>query len=88
MNSDSLTKIRNVYYTSLKNIRPQAVSIVDSFEFDDLELLSVLGRNDGNVYEKLLEWSKSAPLNKIPVCLNKFLNVFCISKLILGARIS
>jgi acyl-CoA oxidase len=48
----------------LEKLRPNAVSIVDSFDFNDRELNSVLGRRDGNVYENMLEWAKSSPLNK------------------------
>lgn len=45
-------------------IRPNAVALVDAFDFRDLKLGSVLGRYDGNVYENLYKWAKSAPLNK------------------------
>lgn len=81
-----MNKIRSIYYSCLGCIRPQAVSIVDSFEIDDRELLSVLGRRDGNVYEKLLEWSKSSPLNQTPVCLNFY--HYLKKKLFLNAIIS
>jgi len=40
---------------------------VDAFDFTDRELNSVLGRKDGHVYENLLEWAKSSPLNKTKV---------------------
>jgi len=48
----------------LEKIRPNAVSIVDSFDLTDRELNSVLGRRDGHVYENMLEWAKKSPLNK------------------------
>uniref|UniRef100_A0A914EM17 Acyl-coenzyme A oxidase n=1 Tax=Acrobeloides nanus TaxID=290746 RepID=A0A914EM17_9BILA len=54
-------------YEALEKIRPNAVSIVDSFDFQDRELHSVLGRRDGNVYENLLKWAQSSPLNKTDV---------------------
>ncbi|KAH0629504.1 hypothetical protein JD844_011608 [Phrynosoma platyrhinos] len=48
-------------------IRPNAVALVDSFDFHDSVLGSVLGRYDGNVYENMFEWSKKSPLNKTQV---------------------
>lgn len=55
-------------------IRPNAVALVDSFDFSDSMLGSVLGRYDGNVYENMFEWSKKSPLNKTQVS-----NCFCQS---------
>lgn len=48
-------------------IRPNAVALVDSFDFCDFVLGSVLGRYDGNIYENMFEWSKKSPLNKTQV---------------------
>uniref|UniRef100_J3SDY5 Acyl-coenzyme A oxidase n=1 Tax=Crotalus adamanteus TaxID=8729 RepID=J3SDY5_CROAD len=48
-------------------IRPNAVALVDSFDFSDSMLGSVLGRYDGNIYENMFEWSKKSPLNKTQV---------------------
>lgn len=48
-------------------IRPNAVALVDSFDFRDSFLGSVLGRYDGNVYENMFEWAKKSPLNKTQV---------------------
>ncbi|KAM6468969.1 peroxisomal acyl-coenzyme A oxidase 1 isoform 4-T4 [Liasis olivaceus] len=48
-------------------IRPNAVALVDSFDFSDSVLGSVLGRYDGNIYEDMFEWSKKSPLNKTQV---------------------
>lgn len=45
-------------------IRPDAVALVDAFDFQDVSLGSVLGCYDGNVYENLFEWAKKSPLNK------------------------
>lgn len=47
--------------------RPNAVALVDAFDFKDVTLGSVLGRYDGNVYENLFEWAKKSPLNKTEV---------------------
>ncbi|XP_019398151.1 PREDICTED: peroxisomal acyl-coenzyme A oxidase 1 isoform X1 [Crocodylus porosus] len=48
-------------------IRPNAVALVDSFDFHDSHLGSVLGRYDGNIYENMFEWAKKSPLNKTEV---------------------
>ncbi len=51
----------------LAQIRPEAVSLVDEFDFHDRILCSFLGRYDGNVYENLLKWAQKSPLNKTEV---------------------
>ena len=45
-------------------LRPDAVSLVDAFEFHDRQLSSVLGCYDGNVYERLFEWAQASELNR------------------------
>lgn len=62
-----MNNIQQAIYDLLTKIRPNAVAIVDSFDFSDFELKSVLGRRDGNVYTALLEWAKKSPLNKTQV---------------------
>ncbi|XP_047331927.1 peroxisomal acyl-coenzyme A oxidase 1-like [Impatiens glandulifera] len=44
-------------------VRPNAVSLVDSFNHTDHLLGSILGRYDGNVYQKLYEEAWKDPLN-------------------------
>lgn len=51
----------------LTEIRPNAVGLVDSFDFTDRLLGSILGRYDGNVYENLYKWARESPLNKSEV---------------------
>ncbi|XP_066266325.1 peroxisomal acyl-coenzyme A oxidase 1-like [Branchiostoma lanceolatum] len=51
----------------LARVRPDAVALVDAFDFHDKTLHSVLGRYDGRVYEHLYEWAKKSPLNKSEV---------------------
>ena len=48
-------------------IRPNAVSIVDSFDIRDEVLGSTLGASDGRVYERLFEEASKSPLNSEPV---------------------
>lgn len=51
----------------LGRIRPNAVGIVDSFDFHDDLLNSTLGAYDGNVYERLFADAMKSPLNQEPV---------------------
>ena len=49
----------------LVQIRPDAVSIVDSFDISDNVLNSTIGRYDGNVYEALVEAANKSEMNKV-----------------------
>nr|CAB3219770.1 peroxisomal acyl-coenzyme A oxidase 2 [Phallusia mammillata] len=51
----------------LEKLRPNAVGIVDAFDFTDSSMESCLGAYDGNVYERLFDMAKLSPLNKEPV---------------------
>ncbi|EEB20498.1 Acyl-coenzyme A oxidase 1, peroxisomal, putative [Pediculus humanus corporis] len=48
----------------LAQIRPNAVGIVDGFDYCDEVLNSALGSYDGRVYERLFEEASKSPLNK------------------------
>lgn len=45
-------------------VRPNAVALVDAFNYTDHFLGSILGRYDGNVYRKLYEEAWKDPLNE------------------------
>uniref|UniRef100_A0A8V5HHI0 Acyl-coenzyme A oxidase n=1 Tax=Melopsittacus undulatus TaxID=13146 RepID=A0A8V5HHI0_MELUD len=62
-----ITQVKQRVKELLAAIRPNAVALVDSFDFHDSHLGSVLGRYDGNVYENMFEWAKKSPLNKTEV---------------------
>ncbi|XP_071767690.1 peroxisomal acyl-coenzyme A oxidase 1 isoform X1 [Centroberyx gerrardi] len=51
----------------LSQLRPNAVPLVDAFNYQDAMLQSVLGRYDGNVYENMFEWARRSPLNRTEV---------------------
>ncbi|XP_049577730.1 peroxisomal acyl-coenzyme A oxidase 1 isoform X2 [Syngnathus scovelli] len=51
----------------LSELRPNAVALVDAFDFHDRMLNSILGRYDGNVYENMFEWARRSPLNSTEV---------------------
>ncbi|XP_028772913.1 peroxisomal acyl-coenzyme A oxidase 1 [Neltuma alba] len=52
-------QLRSLY----SQVRPNAIALVDSFNYTDHYLGSVLGRYDGNVYPKLYEEAWKDPLN-------------------------
>lgn len=62
-----ITQVNQHVKELLAVIRPNAVALVDSFDFHDVHLGSVLGRYDGNIYENMFEWAKKSPLNKTQV---------------------
>ncbi|KAJ9556111.1 hypothetical protein OSB04_010725 [Centaurea solstitialis] len=49
--------------TLYSKVRPNAIALVDSFNYTDHYLGSILGRYDGNVYPKLYEAAWQDPLN-------------------------
>ncbi|KAL9258972.1 Peroxisomal acyl-coenzyme A oxidase 1-like protein [Drosera capensis] len=55
--------LRSLY----SQVRPNAVALVDAFNYTDHFLGSVLGRYDGNVYPKLYEEAWKDPLNETVV---------------------
>ena len=55
--------IRARVLSLLAEIRPNAVTLVDSFDFTDFHLNSALGRYDGDVYTSLYEWAQRNPMN-------------------------
>ncbi|XP_014644766.1 PREDICTED: peroxisomal acyl-coenzyme A oxidase 1 isoform X3 [Ceratotherium simum simum] len=67
MTESQITQVNQRIKELLTAIRPEAVALVDAFDFQDVTLGSVLGRYDGNVYENLFEWAKKSPLNKTEV---------------------
>ena len=67
MNGDQVNMARDVLMELLDEVRPNAVGLVDAFDHSDHYLNSVLGRYDGNVYEHLMKWAETFPLNKTEV---------------------
>ncbi|MBW0520497.1 hypothetical protein O181_060212 [Austropuccinia psidii MF-1] len=62
--------LRNRVYALLALIRPEAVALCDSLAIPDYLLNSELGRYDGNVYEKLVEFASREPLNGVKFNVN------------------
>lgn len=67
MTEEQLQCVRNKLFSLLSDLRPNAVALVDAFDYHDETLQSCLGRYDGHVYESLYEWAKNSPLNKTQV---------------------
>lgn len=67
VSSAQLETVNSGVLELLVALRPNAVALVDAFDFTDRLLGSVLGRYDGRVYENLYKWALNSPLNKTQV---------------------
>ncbi|KAK7067248.1 Acyl-coenzyme A oxidase (Acyl-CoA oxidase) [Halocaridina rubra] len=67
LSSKNIERLQEEMGDLLATVRPQAVSIVDSFDIDDKILGSALGCWDGNVYQRLYDEALKSPLNKADV---------------------
>jgi Acyl-CoA oxidase. len=78
-----ISALQNWMENLLEALRPNAVGIVDSFDFHDRVLSSTLGSWDGRVYERLFEEASKSPLNKESVneSFHKYLKPFLKSNL-------
>ncbi|KAA1066222.1 hypothetical protein PGT21_025542 [Puccinia graminis f. sp. tritici] len=72
--------LRNRVYSLLAPIRPEAVALCDSFAVPDYLLNSELGRSDGNVYQKLIEFASKEPLNAVKFNVNPWDNELAIGE--------
>ena len=68
---------KKVYNIIVSHCRPDAVALVDAFDYHDDALNSALGAYDGNVYERLYEHARQSPMNKAEVS-NRNLEHFII----------
>ncbi|VVC95919.1 unnamed protein product [Leptidea sinapis] len=62
-----VTVLQRRYEELLELLRPNAVGLVDAFDFRDEVLSSTLGSYDGFAYERLMEEAMKSPLNAEPV---------------------
>ncbi|XP_013176608.1 PREDICTED: probable peroxisomal acyl-coenzyme A oxidase 1 [Papilio xuthus] len=76
-------ELQRRYIELLAAIRPNAVGLVDAFDFRDEILNSALGAYDGRAYERLMEEAMKSPLNAEPVnqTFHKYLKPFMRGKL-------
>jgi len=47
----------------LEQLLPDAIALTDAWNFTDASLSSALGCRDGNVYERLMSWTRQLPIN-------------------------
>lgn len=59
-----MSLLKNKLADLLAEIRPNAVALVDAFDYPDKILDSCLGRYDGQVYQALYEYAKNSPFNE------------------------
>ncbi|XP_036329689.1 probable peroxisomal acyl-coenzyme A oxidase 1 [Rhagoletis pomonella] len=64
LNARQVDEMRTRYERLLADIRPNAVVVVDGFDFNDRVLGSTLGCYDGRVYERLMEEARKSTLNQ------------------------
>lgn len=83
LKSSDVNELQKRQEILLANIRPNAVAVVDSFDFHDAILGSALGAYDGRVYERLFEEANKSPLNQEPVneSFHKYLKPFLKSNI-------
>lgn len=62
--ADQVQILNNRLMFLLREIRLNAVGLVDAFDFPDSALQSCLGRYDGQVYQALYDYAKNSPLNE------------------------
>lgn len=83
MTDAQVTQVYQRVKELLAAIRPNAVALVDAFDFHDDHLGSVLGRYDGNIYENMFEWAKKSPLNKTEVRMNPYFSLLVPTLLVM-----
>ncbi|KAK7091432.1 peroxisomal acyl-coenzyme A oxidase 1-like [Littorina saxatilis] len=64
LSSQQASMLQSRVLDLLKELRPNAVALVDAFDFPDGVLDSALGRWDGQVYEALYDYSLRSKLNE------------------------
>lgn len=55
---ESLKLVYQQRETLLTELRPEALTLVEAFDYDDNILMSAIGSSDGKPYENLIEWAK------------------------------
>eukprot|EP00088_Acartia_fossae_P051105 TRINITY_DN57385_c0_g1_i1.p1 TRINITY_DN57385_c0_g1~~TRINITY_DN57385_c0_g1_i1.p1 ORF type:complete len:242 (-),score=14.74 TRINITY_DN57385_c0_g1_i1:58-717(-) len=61
----TITMAKSSMVTVMQRLRPNAVALVDAFDFPDRVLGSAIGNYDGNIYERLFEAAQRSSLNQI-----------------------
>ncbi|XP_045495057.1 probable peroxisomal acyl-coenzyme A oxidase 1 [Colias croceus] len=67
LSQKDVSGLQRKYENMLEKIRPNAVGLVDAFDYRDEVLNSTLGAYDGMAYERLMAEAAKSPLNTEPV---------------------
>ncbi|KAJ6592852.1 acyl-CoA dehydrogenase/oxidase [Mycena capillaripes] len=63
LSTTHLRRIRAATGELLGELLPDAVALTDAWNFSDASLESALGSRDGNIYERMMNWTRQVPLN-------------------------
>jgi acyl-CoA oxidase len=58
-----LSEIREQVDVLLEQLLPDAIALIDAWNFTDASLCSAIGMKDGNAYERIMDWTKQLPIN-------------------------
>ncbi|KAF7587172.1 hypothetical protein BBP40_007635 [Aspergillus hancockii] len=58
-----LDQMRASIDETLVQLLPDVIALTDAWDFTDASLTSALGCKDGNVYERLMSWTRQLPIN-------------------------
>ncbi|TVY39291.1 Peroxisomal acyl-coenzyme A oxidase, partial [Lachnellula subtilissima] len=58
-----LSTMRSLTNTLLEQLLPDAIALTDAWNFSDASLSSVLGCRDGDVYRRIMMWTRDLPIN-------------------------
>ncbi|KAL7736955.1 hypothetical protein ACLKA6_008816 [Drosophila palustris] len=83
LSGSDLSKLQTRLETALTKLRPDAVAIVDGFDFSDRQLNSTIGSFDGNAYERLFDAALKSPMNQksVPKSFHEHLGPFMKSNM-------
>lgn len=63
VNVEQLAIVRDIVDDLLAALLPEIIALGDAWNFTDASLGSAIGMYDGNVYERIMAWTKQLPLN-------------------------
>lgn len=83
LTDEDLNNLQVRLETVLARLRPDAVAIVDGFDFGDAQLNSTLGFHDGNMLERVFDAALKAPMNRksVPKSFHEHLGPFMKSNI-------
>ncbi|KAJ7718412.1 acyl-CoA dehydrogenase/oxidase [Mycena maculata] len=63
LSAHHLRRVHTTINDLLEEVLPDAVALTDAWNFSDASLESALGCRDGDVYERMMKWTRQVPLN-------------------------